>query len=148
MAYQFFDQCNCWSRARRLRDADEAETRAEQRGVQSGEKSREREDHSREKSIAASAQTRRGETRRKGAEQQRRRGQNLHSFVARMRKRDTSRNAGGKRSYIGSARARGARGDRSHTHTNRHAQSSVRLTPLVGAAQARGCIRRARAQCR
>ena len=39
----------------------------------------------------------------------------------RRKKKNTSRNAGEKRSYIGSARARGARGDRSHAHTNRDA---------------------------
>ena len=45
-------------------------------------------------------------------------------------------------SYIGSARARGARRDRSHVHIR------ASLTPLIGAAHARGCIKRARAQRR
>ena len=64
-----------------------------------------------------------------------------------MRKEErenASRNAGEKRSYIGSARARGVRGDCSHVHTRGDAHLAS-LTPLIGAAQARGCARRARA---
>ena len=38
-----------------------------------------------------------------------------------------------------------ARGDGSHAHTMRDAHLAS-LTPLIGAAQARGCARRARAQ--
>ena len=42
---------------------------------------------------------------------------------------------------------RGAHGDGSHAHTNRDAHL-VSLTPLIEAAQARGCARRACAQSR
>ena len=61
---------------------------------------------------------------------------------------NASRNAGEKRSYIGSARASGARGDCSHAHTKRDAPLAS-LTPLTGVAHARNCvIKRARAQRR
>ena len=69
----------------------------------------------------------RAEQRRKGAEMQRRKGAKAQTcrgakaqrlkpveFRAKERKRKASRNAGEQRSYIGSAKARGARGDRSH----------------------------------
>ena len=57
------------------------------------------------------------------AEAQRRRGTKPKTgrVPCRKRRENTSRNAGGKRSYIGSARARGERGDRSHAHINRDA---------------------------
>ena len=42
---------------------------------------------------------------------------------------------------------RGARCDGSHAHINRDAHLAS-LTPLIGAAHARGCARRARAQRR
>ena len=59
--------------------------------------------------------------RRRGAEAQKRKGQNRQSFVQRKKMRETRQNAGEKRTYIGSARARGARGDCSHAHTRRDA---------------------------
>ena len=60
-------------------------------------------------------------------------------FRAERERENTSRNAGEKRSYIGSARACGV------TVAKR---TSGDLTPLIGSAQARGCARRARAQRR
>ena len=106
-----------------------AERRAAQREVQS---------------RGANAQSRQEAQRRREAEAQR---PKPAEFRAKRRKRETSRNAGEKRSYIGSARARGALGDCSHANTRRDAHL-VSLTRLTGAAQARGCANRACAQRR
>ena len=92
----------------------------------------------------------RAKQKRKGANVQRRKS--AKAKIGRVlwqekEEKEHERSAGGKRYYIGSARVRGARGDGSHVHTKRDAHLAS-LTPLIGAAQARGCARRARAQQR
>ena len=52
-------------------------------------------------------------------------------FSAKWREKSVNRNAVGERSYIGSERVRGARGNSSHAHTQ------LSLTPLIRAAHAR-----------
>ena len=131
----------CCGSTRRSEGVAEVETGAEQR--QQTRRAEQREEQCREK-CRAKAQTLRADRRRKGAEQQR---SKPAEFRAKRRKRETSRNAGEKRSYIGSARARGALGDCSHANTRRDAHLAS-LTPLTGAAQARGCANRACAQRR
>ena len=94
-----------------------AERRAEQRREQMSDQS------SAETRAALRGEQNRGAKaqrlqRRRGADVQRRKGENRQSFVQKEERENASRNAGGKRSYIGSARARG---DRSHAHANRDA---------------------------
>ena len=78
------------------------------------------------------------------------RGANAQSSDKAQRRRGTKPKTGRapcvekKEKTIGSARALGARGDCSHAHTRRDAHLAS-LTPLIGAAQALGCARRARA---
>ena len=83
----------------------------------------------------------------RGAEVQRRKGENRQSSVQKEERENTSRNAGEKRSYIGSARASGVHGDCSHAHTKRDAHLAS-LTQLTGATHARSCVKRVRAQRR
>ena len=92
------------------------------------------------------------EQRRKGVEVQRRKGAKAQKlkpeeFREKEKIRDTSRNAGEKRSYIGSARASGARGDCSHAHTKKDPHLAS-LTPVTGATHARRSIKLVRAQRR
>ena len=135
-------ESNAEQRARRPQQREEQnrdETRAEPgtRGRAEPEEQR-RETRAEQRCRGAKAQICRGAKaqNRKPAE-----------FRVKAERRNTGRKAGEKRSYIGRARARGARGDRSHAHQQRRT-SSVRLTQLVGVSQARGCIRRANAQHR
>ena len=97
---------------------------------------------SRERSRAERRAEQRDETRReksRGAKAQRCRGAKAKTgrVSCDERERNTSRNAGEKRHYIGSARACGARGDCSHEHTRRDAHIASLITPLTGATHAR-----------
>ena len=127
------------SRGERRRGDDETRGRAEPEEQSSNKSSAERRAERR-----AEAQRRRADTRCKGAEAQ---SLKPAEFRAEREKGNASRNAGEKRSYIGSARASGARGDCSHAHTKRDAHLAS-LTPLTGAAHSRNCVKRARAQRR
>ena len=68
----------------------------------------------------------------------------LHAMLIEMREPEL---AGEARSFIGSAQQQSALGDCRHAHTAKGAHLAP-LTPLTGAAHARGCIRRAREQRR
>ena len=120
-----------------------AERRAEQRREQMSDES------SAETRAALRGDQNRGAKaqRCRGADVQRRKGENRQSFVQREKKRYTRRNAGEKRSYIGSARVRCARGDCSHAHTRRDAHLAS-LTQIIRAARAHLHKERVRAQHR
>ena len=135
-----------------------AESNAEQRARRPQQKEEQNKDESRLATRAVLRpeqhweESRTEAQRRRGAEAQRRRCAKAQrrkpaEFRAERRKRNTSRNAGEKRSYIGSARVRCARGDCSQTHTRRDAHLAS-LTPLIRAARAHLHKERARAQHR
>ena len=109
------DECEAERRPEQREQQNRDESRCETRAALRGEQNRGAKAH---RCRGAKAQ------RCRGADVQRRKGAKRKTDRVpcnEKEKKNTRRNAGWKRSYIGSARAHGARGDRSHAHTNRDA---------------------------
>ena len=131
------------------------ESNAEQRARRSQQRKKKNRDESRWATRAVLRPKQHREEQNRGTKAQRCRGARAQTskgakaktgcFVLKEKRETTSRNAGEKRSYIWCAMASGARGYCSQAHTRRDAHLAS-LTPFTGAAQARNCVNKARAQ--